>query len=59
MNDFYHEELTDASFQELLRFASWMNRFFGHYPTIVGSWAVWCYTRGPKAQGYRRPRSSS
>lgn len=46
MNDFYYEELTDASFQELLRFAHWMNRFFGHYPTIVGGWAVWCYTSG-------------
>jgi hypothetical protein len=46
MNDFYYEELTNASFKELLGFASWMNRFFGHYPTIVGGWAVWCYTRG-------------
>lgn len=46
MNGFYYEELTQASFQELLNFASWMNEFFGHYPTIVGGWAVWCYTSG-------------
>lgn len=46
MNDFYYDELIDASLEELKRFASWMNRFFGHYPTIVGGWAVWCYTKG-------------
>ena len=46
MNNFYYRELTDASFQELLGFAVWMNRFFSHYPTIVGGWAVWCYIRG-------------
>lgn len=46
MNDFYYEEFTQASFQELLNFASWMNKFFGYYPTIVGGWAVWCYTNG-------------
>ncbi|KXA96199.1 hypothetical protein AKJ39_04935 [candidate division MSBL1 archaeon SCGC-AAA259J03] len=46
MNGFYYKELTQVSFQELLNFASWMNEFFGHYPTIVGGWAVWCYTNG-------------
>lgn len=46
MNGFYYEELTQASFKELLNFASWMNEFFGYYPTIVGGWAVWCYTSG-------------
>ena len=46
MNDFYYDELLDASFEELKKFASWMNRFLGHYPTIVGGWAVWCYTKG-------------
>lgn len=46
MNGFYPEELTQASFQELINFAFWMNEFFGHYPTIVGGWAVWCYTTG-------------
>lgn len=46
MNEFYYEELTQVSFQELLNFASWMNEFFGHFPVIVGGWAVWCYTKG-------------
>ncbi len=46
MNDFYYKELTQVSFRELLNFASWMNEFFGHYPTVVGGWAVWCYTSG-------------
>ncbi|MDO8627504.1 MAG: hypothetical protein Q7K42_03500 [Candidatus Diapherotrites archaeon] len=42
-DEFYYNELTDESFKELVNFAKWMNKFFSHYPLIVGGWAAWCY----------------
>ena len=35
--------MTDLSFQELGRFAKWMNRFIGYSPSIIGGWAVHFY----------------
>jgi len=46
MNGFYYPEIIDASFRELINFSKWLNRFHGHYPSIVGGWAVWAYTKG-------------
>jgi hypothetical protein len=38
--------VTDQSFQELGRFAGWMNRFVGYSPSIIGGWAVYFYNPG-------------
>ena len=38
--------MTDLSFQELGRFAGWMNRFVGYSPSIIGGWAVHFYNPG-------------
>ena len=39
----YSNDVTDLSFQELGRFAKWMNRFIGYSPSIIGGWAVHFY----------------
>lgn len=44
--DYYKEEITKYSYQELVSYASWMNERFGNFPMIVGGWAVYFYTRG-------------
>jgi len=44
-NNFYDEEITKESFQELKKFLWWMNKR-GTYPTIIGGWAVFAYEGG-------------
>lgn len=39
----YYTELTNETLKELKNFANWMNKNFGHYPLIIGGWAVWTY----------------
>ena len=45
VSNFYDDEITKESFQELRRFLSWMN-MRGSYPTIIGGWAVFAYEGG-------------
>ena len=44
-SNFYDDEITDASFEELKKFLNWMN-LRGTYPTIIGGWAVFAYEGG-------------
>ncbi len=46
IKEYYYDEVTSKSFEELLNLARWMNSQHSHYPLIVGGWAVWCYTKG-------------
>ncbi|MFH1752530.1 MAG: hypothetical protein ABH821_06370 [archaeon] len=39
----YYSELTDETLKELKNFAYWMNNNFGHYPLVIGGWAIWVY----------------
>ena len=41
--DLYYEELTTATYQELLRVGGWFNRLLGYHPLLVGGWAVYYY----------------
>jgi hypothetical protein len=41
--DRYSKDWTGLSFSELSAFSSWMNRFIGYSPTIIGGWAVYFY----------------
>lgn len=45
MNEHYYDEITDASFKEMVALAKWLNKVHGHYPVIVGGWAVWCHAK--------------
>ncbi len=45
MANFYDNEITNVSFQELQNFLTWMNRR-GSFPTIIGGWAVYAYEGG-------------
>lgn len=46
MDDHYYDEITKASFKEMVSLAKWLNKIHGHYLLIVGGWAVWCYVKG-------------
>lgn len=41
--DLYYEELTTATYQELLRVGGWFNQMFGYHPLLVGGWAIYYY----------------
>ncbi len=45
MNEHYYDEITSASFKEMVALARWLNKVHGHYPVIVGGWAVWCHAK--------------
>lgn len=46
LDNLYNDEIIEASYSEMVALAKWMNKYHAHYPTIVGGWAVWCYTKG-------------
>jgi len=50
-SDLYYDEMTTATYKELLRVGGWFNRFAGYHPVIVGGWAVFHYN--PKGLGSR------
>ncbi len=43
IEDLYYEEMTTATYRELMRVGRWFNRFVGYHPVIVGGWAVFHY----------------
>jgi len=49
--DLYYDEMTTATYEELLRVGGWFNRFVGYHPVIVGGWAVFHYN--PEGLGSR------
>jgi hypothetical protein len=49
--DLYHDEVTTATHEELLRVGDWFNRFVGYHPVVVGGWAVFHYN--PRGLGSR------
>ncbi len=46
MKELYDKAITDASLDELVNFAKWMNERVGHTPVIVGGWAAYAYVNG-------------
>lgn len=46
LNEHYYDEITKASFKEMIALAKWLNKVHSHYPLIIGGWAVWCHTKG-------------
>ena len=36
-------KILDLSREELASFVAWFNKFYGHYPVIIGGWAVYYY----------------
>lgn len=46
MKELYDKAITDASLDELVNFAKWMNEKVGHTPVIVGGWAAYAYVGG-------------
>jgi len=49
--DLYYEELTTATYDELVRVGRWFNRFVGYHPVLIGGWAVFYYN--PRGLGSR------
>lgn len=43
MKAHYNPQIIEASQKELSTFSRWMNTYYGHYPTIVGGWAVYAH----------------
>ncbi|MFQ5839018.1 MAG: hypothetical protein ACE5HJ_09620 [Thermoplasmata archaeon] len=41
--DVYYEEITTASYRELVNVGRWFNRLIGYHPLLVGGWAVYYY----------------
>jgi len=46
MKEYYSQEITDPSLDELRELARWYNKTLGNHPIIVGGWAVYLYARG-------------
>jgi len=49
--DLYYDELTTATYKELVRVGQWFNRLIGHHPLLIGGWAVHYYN--PRGLGSR------
>ena len=45
MDKWYYKEITEASYNELITLATWINRIYGYYPFIIGGWAVYSYAQ--------------
>ena len=41
--DLYYNEITDASYQEMLEICRWLNQTRGYHPIIIGGWAVFLH----------------
>jgi len=41
--DIYYDEITDASFQEMLEICRWLNQTRGYHPMIIGGWAIYLH----------------
>lgn len=45
LDEWYHKELTEASYNELITLTKWINKIYGYYPFIIGGWAVYFYSK--------------
>jgi len=45
LDEWYHNEITEASYNELITLPKWINKIYGYYPFIIGSWAVYSYSK--------------
>lgn len=45
LNEWYYEEITEASYNELITLTKWINKIYGYYPFIIGGWAVYSYSK--------------
>jgi hypothetical protein len=43
IEDVYYEEITAASYRELVNVGRWFNRLIGYHPLLIGGWAVHHY----------------
>ena len=45
MDKWYYNEVTEASFRELINLTRWINEKYGYYPVVIGGWAVYSYAK--------------
>ena len=45
LDEWYHKEITEASYNELITLTKWINKIYGYYPFIIGGWAVYSYSK--------------
>ena len=45
LDKWYHSEVTEASFKELINLTKWINERYGYYPVVIGGWAVYSYAK--------------
>jgi len=45
LDEWYHKEITEASYNELIILTRWINKIYGYYPFIIGGWAVYSYSK--------------
>jgi len=45
LDKWYYNEVTDASFKELINLTKWINEKYGYYPVVIGRWAVYPYAK--------------
>lgn len=45
LNKWYTNEITKASFKELINLTKWINEKYGYHPVVIGGWAVYFYAR--------------
>jgi len=46
LQEYYRNEVTSATFEELKITLRWFNDILGNFPFVIGGWAVWAYTKG-------------
>lgn len=44
LDKWYNDEITEASFKELVNLTKWINEKYGYHPVVIGGWAVYFYT---------------
>jgi len=45
LDEWYREEIAEASYNELITLTKWINKIYGYYPFIIGGWAVYSYSK--------------
>ena len=45
LDKWYYNEVTEASFRELINLTRWINEKYGYYPVVIGGWAVYSYAK--------------
>lgn len=45
LDKWYYNEVTEASFKELINLTKWINEKYGYYPVVIGGWAVYSYAK--------------